>query len=159
VETGFIFTTEREVLTINKTSGQFPPYERILPPDYKTSFTIDAEALLASLNRLAPLTDDENPVVVFNLTDGATVLRLTAANAAANSTGTDSAEDEVDLVAPVAGSTVAFALKYTLLSDYLTRTKGGIFVKATDGTKLVDFLSESGAYRFLQMPQVVTKLL
>lgn len=165
-EGGFYFDTELETLTISRSHGTFPPYEKILPKTHKTEFKVDKANFLAAVNRVQPLADQENPVIIFSAAENPVLVELSTSStdSGSGSVFQNTASDEVD--AAVDGNNVPFqgigpafklALDVKVLKPFLERVYGNktgiITLRVIDGTKIVDFQANEGSYRFLQMPK------
>jgi DNA polymerase III subunit beta len=63
------FETETEIFAASKVSGQFPPYERIIPSATPTTtIVVNRAALAYAIGRARPVADDEAPNVTFSIT-------------------------------------------------------------------------------------------
>jgi DNA polymerase III sliding clamp (beta) subunit (PCNA family) len=161
VDGGFYFQTELETLTVSRSHGEFPSYERVIPGSFKTELTVDKGLLADAIKRVKPLADSEKAVITFGVTgEGATTLALAtssseagAADAAASFLNT--ASDDVDIKG-VKGPAAQFSLDANILEPFIDRAYGSksgeITIRIVAVDRVVDFLANGGTYRFLQMP-------
>src|SRR5208282_553536 len=157
VEAGYWFYTDTEVLTISKTSGAFPPYERILPKSITTSIATTAKELKAAIAMVRPLADKKLPSITFKTaTENAEWLSLDAANTSAASAESASgfrtmADEEIAVKAT--GPANDFSLNVAMLQPFLDKVvESALIINAIVNTGVVDFNVVNGHVRFLQMP-------
>ena len=152
-EAGFVFATDTETLTVNRTNGEFPPYERIIPSTHTTQFVINAQAVIGSVRRTKPLADPEKPVLAFKM-ESATELSVSAAHVEAGAEGSafrNIASDEVDIKS-ADGPSIEFLLDAKYLLDFLEKVSGDVTVNVKSSGEIVDFQAGNGAHRYLIMP-------
>jgi DNA polymerase-3 subunit beta len=161
----FAFETETETLIVQRTSGKFPPYDKILPTVFKTEFAIAGEELMNLSGRARALsvkgekgerkiTFDVNPesgtliVSQYSVTPGEEEL----SKKLIDEFGDNKAVEETQIKAK--GEAVKFNLDAELLLPFLeiaAKTPDvpvSVFINGE--TNVVDF--QSGAYRYLLMP-------
>jgi DNA polymerase III subunit beta len=156
VEAGFFFYTDSEVLTVNRTAGEFPPYQRIIPSGDPASTIIveSTKELLSIINQTKPLADNEKPVLTFSIKDG-----VLAAEAATRKQATASPDTamrfvgQADMDVKVTGGDVDFSLDVNMLLPFLEKVQDTpVVIKVKNNTSIVDFHGANEQVRFLQMP-------
>jgi DNA polymerase-3 subunit beta len=154
VEAGFYFYTGSEVLTINRTAGEFPPYERIIPQgDPASTITIQqTKELLAVIHMIKPSADKEKPVLVFTAKDGLLVAEAATKKQALAKAGEMRFAGVADLDA-VSTAPADFSLDVKLLLPFLENVADTpLVINVKSSTAIVDFHGGNGKVRFLQMP-------
>lgn len=153
-DSGFYFYTDTEVLSINSTAGEFPPYSRIIPQgDPTTTIVIEStKELLSIINQTKPLADAEKPVLTFSASEG-----ILAVEAATKKAATTSGEmrfvGNADMDAKVTGAASDFSLDILLLLPFLEKVQDTpVVINVKSNTTIVDFHGANGQVRFLQMP-------
>ena len=166
-ESGFCFRTEKEYLTVQRTGGEFPKYEGILPKTHKTTIEVPKSLFEAVVKAMEPLADADKPVVIFSVTSGgkneageyvptAGSLKLEAEHVRAG-TGTDLTfddvgSDEIEDGILVTGPAATFSMDVKMLGEFLRQVKmDKIRIQTKAADTVVDFWA-SETFRYLQMP-------
>jgi DNA polymerase-3 subunit beta len=132
-ELAFFFQTENELLIIHKSSGDFPPYEKILPANHGTTITTAREILDSAISRALPLkSDDEIKTLAFQIHENGKVLLIKAAG----QTGLGST-DEIDIEA--SGPAAKFSINGEILQKFLSSATDTINIRTT--ATVLDILS------------------
>lgn len=140
-----IFFKAGEIELISRLiEGQFPPYERLLPPDWETRVTFNKEAMISAIKRVSVI-NPNNPIVRC-VVDGSGI----KLNAFAQDVG--SAEDEVECSLEGNGIEIAFNAQY--FTDGLAAAQGSeVFLEMTSPLKPALLKSqEKTDYLYLIMP-------
>jgi DNA polymerase-3 subunit beta len=147
-EGAFIFETSLDTLLVRKTSGQFPPYEKLFPNGFKTQIKVDQKELLSAIERQLPLADKEVPAIVFEtLTDK---LSFHADSAVAG-------ESEDDIAVKVTGPVVTFKLNGEHVRQFLDHAEGEVVIniggekQSAANADVVDF-NNGENYRYVIVP-------
>lgn len=161
-EAGFYFETTAEdgtyleVLTATRISGEFPPYERVLPKSHVSEIIIEKAAFQEALACIMPLADKDTPVIDFTATENGTTFVMAAKSSDVDQSNAtagmfiNTADNEID--AKVSGPAVAFSLNGAYLREFIDRATGPLSIKVGTGTgTIVDFLANGDNYRYLQM--------
>lgn len=145
-ESAFVFQTATETLFVNKVSGEFPPYERLLPKEHKTEISVPKAVFLSAIARVQPFADEEVPAIVFSVSKDGTTLALKA-----RSNATGFADDTIEVVTTGAGQEIILNAK--LLTDFVEKSSGetALLIRINDDRQPVDFISGNN-YRMLVMP-------
>lgn len=146
-DSSFVFQTDLESLFVTKTSGAFPPYQKVLPTSHKTEFAIAAGPFTRAILRTAALADEETQAVAFSLAANGEALVLKSASHASGF-----ASDEVDVKST--GAAASFALNTKMLLPFLEKAGGDLTVRIKEADTVVDFHA-GPSYRFVIMPVVV----
>lgn len=155
-EAGFQFETDLETLTVSRSHGTFPQYERVFPATVNATITVDKSVLLAAIKRVTPLGDLEKPIISFKGAENGTAIELQTSSPDAGGEGvfSNAASDEVE--AKIVGPAIEFALNAKYLAPFLEKAYGSktgeITIRVKDGKSVVDFYANAGQYRFLQAP-------
>lgn len=155
VDAGFWFYTDTEVLTVNRTAGEFPPYERIIAlAGTESVITIPSTAEFISLIRQnKPSADNEKPVLTFTAKDGVLI-----AEAATTKQATARPEEKMRFASygnMDAASTAPcdFSLDVVMLLPFLEQvSETPLTINWKTSIGIVDFHGGNGKVRFLQMP-------
>lgn len=153
-EAGFFFETDTELLTVTRTNGEFPPYERIIPTTFTSQFNVATAEFVGAVRRTKPLADPEKPIITFSAEAAGAVLSVAATHMEASAEGAafrNMGNDEVD-IKNASGVAVGFSLDAKYLLDFLEKVSGDITVNVKSATEIVDFQAGNGAYRYLVMP-------
>ena len=155
-ERGFYFQTDNEVLTVTHTAGVFPPYDKIIPKAaHKTVITVKKPALEEAVRSVRPLAEDDSPLVLFSVIEGALVLQAISSEASPDAEGgVFRNQATTDIEATVNGPAVEFALNAEHLEPFLAAASGDITIGVQRADQVIDFMvaGEGKGYRFLQMP-------
>lgn len=163
-DSAFFFRTEIETITHTKTHGEFPPYQRILPPlgDSRVVFVLDNKVEAASLlNRVsvsATEFEKDDPSVFVDF-DGKTELKVLAIKNEKLTTGdlfTDMCED----VLPVASSndkTTKVRVGVNRVLAFFDKAVFPVTISVKNAHSPIDLHANGGTpeaptYRFLLMP-------
>lgn len=158
VEAAFWFFTETEELTVNRTAGEFPPYERIVPREGSATSTIilaSTKELISLIHQTIPLADLEKPVLLFAAQPGAP--GTLAVEAASRKQATAQA-GELRLVAQAdmdaqANAPADFSLDAKQLLPFLERVQDNpLVINFTNNTSVVEFNGANGQVKYLQVP-------
>lgn len=145
-ESAFVFQTATETLFVNKVSGEFPPYERLLPTKHATEVSVPKAVFASAIARVQPFADEEVPAIVFSLAKDGAVLALKA-----RSNATGFADDTIEVT--TAGAAQEIILNAKLLTDFVEKASGetALLIRLNDDRQPVDFVSGNN-YRMLVMP-------
>lgn len=105
-----IFSSAEVELSSRLIAGDFPPYQKVIPNDKKTTITVDREELIEGVRRAALFARDSANVVKLNIVDG--TLKILADNDQTGNT-----ETEIEVLMEGDNVKAAFNAKYLL--DYL----------------------------------------
>jgi DNA polymerase-3 subunit beta len=64
------FIHDREVIVSRKIDGKFPNYQQVIPADNKLQVTVNTQALVQALTRVALLADEKSKMVRFEVKEG-----------------------------------------------------------------------------------------
>lgn len=158
----FLFTTGKktaedapiESLTVRKSSGSFPPYERVFEntTTKKGALSIKQADFLASILRLLPMADSELPIVILAYSAGTKTLSLKAVSDAYGF-----AYDSIPVEPTGDAATFSFESKInaSFLKDFLEHSTGEItfFVPAANEAPL--YLQNGPNYKYIMAPVVI----
>lgn len=145
-ESAFVFQTATETLFVNKVSGEFPPYERLLPSKHATEIAVPKAVFQSAIARVQPFADEEVPAIVFSVAKDGTALALKA-----RSNATGFADDTIEVTTTGVGQEIILNAK--LLTDFVEKASGetALLIRVNDERQPVDFISGAN-YRMLVMP-------
>jgi DNA polymerase-3 subunit beta len=68
------FIHDREVIVSRKIDGKFPNYQQVIPTDNNLKVTVNTQALVQALTRVALLADEKSKMVRFEIKEGSLTL-------------------------------------------------------------------------------------
>jgi DNA polymerase-3 subunit beta len=107
------FTAGGVALTTKLVEGKYPDYRRVIPANNPQTVTVPREALLASLQRAALMTNERFKAVTLNIEPGS--LRISARNAEQ-----EEAKEEIEIAYD--GTEIEIGLNVVYLLDLLTHS-------------------------------------
>lgn len=108
------FTSEGQMLSARKLTGQFPNYEMVLPKDNDKAVIIDGEEFKAAVRRVALMADSRNQSMKISIAPGE--VRL---NASSNEEG----EGDETIDAEYGGEELLLGYNWHYLSEFLSIVK------------------------------------
>lgn len=141
------FTLKDTELYVRLVEGQFPPYEKILPTEFATSLTIDADSLLQHLKQAQIFARDSSNIVRLELSPEKIMIK-----ARSTAHGEFAAEVAISDVSGPTTETIAFNARY--LQDFLTKVKPKtVWFGMNDALKPAVFkTSADDHYQYIVMP-------
>lgn len=134
-ETKIRFTHESTVLTSKLVDGQFPDYQRVIPPVSNIFAKLDAKSFAAAVDRVATISTERGRAVKLSFSQGSLSL-------ATNSPDAGSAEDSIDADFDADPLDIGFSAKY--IADVLrTLGDGEAKVSLTDSGSPTIFTNEA----------------
>lgn len=154
VEACFWFYTDTETLTVNRTAGEFPPYERILPNGITTTIEVPStKLLLQAIQQVTPLADDEKPVIIFAVSEGILSLEAATKKQAQAQVGELRLVGQSDIDVVVTGPAIDFSLDVKMLRPFIEAVQETpLTIRVKTRENIIDFVGANGQTRFLQMP-------
>lgn len=134
-DSGYFFATETHEFSVRKSSGQFPPYQSVIPKTFTTTVTVKADVLKGVIARATTVADSKKPAIAFSGDQDGTELRLEAVSVEAGSS-VDSTP------ATIVGPAFRTGLNADYVNDFLGQVEGDIKIQLqTDGSSAVQFSS------------------
>ena len=121
----FQVTTERMTLVSKVVDGTFPDYVRILPREFKGSFTVSAPLLLGAIDRISVARDGRTNAMAVTVSDGKVTVSARS--------GDGDAEDFVDAV--YGGEPFSFGVNAKYMIDVLKAVGQADCVVSFNGEK------------------------
>ena len=144
-ETKYFFSTDKEILLVQKSVAKFPPYQRALNAAFTVSATAPSNDFGGTLALLDPLTDTSDPRTLVQLGSGA----LTLSTSSIEGDG----EEVLDVITEGAAFHATLNPKY--IQDFLSQAEGqAIKIQGSTEKAPVLFSREDthGPYRYFLMP-------
>ncbi|NIQ00307.1 MAG: DNA polymerase III subunit beta [Nitrospinaceae bacterium] len=104
------FIHDRQVIVSRKIDGKFPNYQQVIPADNDLKVTVNTQALIHALKRVALLADEKSKMVRFEIQEG--TLKLVS-----DHTELGGADEEVEI--PYKGEDVRIGLNARYILDVL----------------------------------------
>ena len=131
-DVAYFFQTESALLIVHKSSGDFPPYERILPTKHSTAITIGREIFEQAISRAMPFVSDETKSLAFKSEENGKLLSIKAAAV----TGLGSTDD-VDVESN--GPAATFVANGEALEAFIKSATDTVVIRTT--SQSLDILS------------------
>ncbi len=120
--TEIIFSKSQALFTLGEVrlmsrliEGQFPHYQQIIPPSFKTKATLSASQLVVALKRINLFARENNNKVIFRSSDKKLLITTDV---------TQYGEGEVEIGATVEGPACEIALNSQYILDFLSHLEG-----------------------------------